>query len=256
MDETSISRSVSTRKARDVSGQRFGHVVTIRLVGGGHHGPVWEIRCDCGNTGTRPLCRLENAIRKGQLPHCGRRCVIPVQKYKHSKNRAYSPRHVKRRVTLVTTHAGEHSVWKGMRRRCSARAKPVDRLRYFDRGARVHPEWRASFAAFLNHIGPRPSPLHSIDRYPDPNGNYEPGNVRWATATEQANNRRNTISLTVDGQTMSLSQWARKVGISVATLYGRIAIKGWEPTRAVKTPARPKRRAQKETGPSQPAATV
>jgi hypothetical protein len=68
--------------------------------------------------------------------------------------------------------------------------------RYGGRGICVAPEWTAGedmlegVLRFMEHIGPRPSPVHSLDRI-DNDGNYQPGNVRWATAKQQANNRSN-----------------------------------------------------------------
>jgi hypothetical protein len=75
-----------------------------------------------------------------------------------------------------------------MIRRCE---NPNDQAypRYGGRGITVCPEWRADFAAFLRDVGRRPNPELSIDRIDNDRG-YEPGNVRWATAKQQANNRR------------------------------------------------------------------
>lgn len=83
----------------------------------------------------------------------------------------------------------EYGIWKQMRYRCSRpnHAKFKD---YGGRGISVCAEWVADFGAFLAYVGHRPTEGHSLDRYPNNDGNYEPGNVRWATATEQANNRR------------------------------------------------------------------
>lgn len=82
----------------------------------------------------------------------------------------------------------EYGIWAGIIKRCENRnnhAYP----RYGGRGIGICAEWRHDFPAFLAHVGPRPSPVHSVDRINN-DGNYEPGNVRWATPTDQARNRR------------------------------------------------------------------
>ncbi|HXI41511.1 MAG TPA: hypothetical protein VNH83_16125, partial [Bryobacteraceae bacterium] len=82
----------------------------------------------------------------------------------------------------------EHKIWKDMIKRCENQNNRAY-VDYGGRGITVCPEWRSSFQAFYEHIGPRPAPDLSVDRIDNDRG-YEPGNVRWATRTEQANNKR------------------------------------------------------------------
>ena len=84
----------------------------------------------------------------------------------------------------------EYGILQNMIQRCR-NPNATGYERYGARGISVYPEWdsKGGFVKFLEYIGPRPSPLHSVDRYPNKNGNYEPGNVRWATSKEQAGNR-------------------------------------------------------------------
>lgn len=81
-----------------------------------------------------------------------------------------------------------YRTWQGMKCRCLTPSSGAY-VRYGARGVTVCEEWQRSFEAFAAHVGQPPSPKHTLDRK-DPFGNYEPGNVRWATAEEQANNRR------------------------------------------------------------------
>jgi len=82
----------------------------------------------------------------------------------------------------------EYIAWAGMIQRCED-TDNQDYKDYGGRGINICSEWRTSYSSFLAHVGRKPSPKHSLDRK-DVNGNYEPGNVRWATASEQQRNRR------------------------------------------------------------------
>src|ERR1700689_5454916 len=77
-----------------------------------------------------------------------------------------------------------YSIWDGIKQRCYNTNNPNYRY-YGGRGIKMYEPWRISFTAFFNYVGEPPSPAYSIDRWPDNNGNYEPGNVRWATKDQQ-----------------------------------------------------------------------
>jgi hypothetical protein len=125
----------------------------------------------------------------------------------------------------------EYEIWSQMLRRCSNPRNPNFRY-YGERGIVVCERWK-SFQDFLCDMGPRPSPLHSLDRI-DNDGNYEPGNCRWATRDEQMRNTRRTQMLTFNGETMCRKDWASRVGLTVDALRGRLR-RGWDLSRALAT---------------------
>ncbi len=122
-----------------------------------------------------------------------------------------------------TAHGGSYSrtytSWKKMLQRCE---NPRDK-RYPEwggRGIKVCDRWH-DYAAFLSDMGERPAGM-SIERENN-DGDYEPGNCRWASAADQVRNRRNTRMVTIDGVTLCLKDWARQRGINYQTVYMRIA---------------------------------
>jgi hypothetical protein len=112
-----------------------------------------------------------------------------------------------------------YQLWQGMRARCS-NPKHTRYSRYGGRGITVCERWN-DFLTFVDDVGPRPSLRHSIDRI-DVNGNYEPGNVRWATQREQGNNTAVNLRVTLRGEERTVAEWAAHLGVSPFTLYGRL----------------------------------
>lgn len=166
-------------------------------------------KCDCGTVKSVPgYCLL-----RGDSRSCG--CLMAQIAYTNgfihgeTANNSVSP---------------EFRAWISMRRRCYA-PKDTSYRNYGARGITVCPEWRESFLVFLHDVGRRPSPNHSIERK-DNSGNYEPGNVRWATTYEQGRNRRTNVFLVVNGQKKTIVEWAEISGIQEGTIWFRKK-RGW-----------------------------
>lgn len=127
----------------------------------------------------------------------------------------------------------EYGAWASMIQRCENRANPYF-ASYGGRGIAVCARWRASFADFLADMGRKPSVGHSLDRI-NVDGNYEPSNCRWATARQQARNKRNSLFATINGETKHVAEWADAVGVAPSLIANRIN-KGWTPERAIFEP--------------------
>jgi hypothetical protein len=144
------------------------------------------------------------------------------------------------------TKSAEHDIWLGIIQRCE---NPNNNMfdHYGRNGISICDRWRYSFETFLADMGPRPSPKHSIDRYPNKSGNYEPDNCRWATKTEQARNQTTNRIVSYSGEQMSLAEAAEKAGLKYDTVWMRLD-RGWELDLALSTPARPTRRNDSRSG--------
>lgn len=127
----------------------------------------------------------------------------------------------------------EHKAWAAMKERCF-NPNCCNYQNYGARGITVCDKWKDSFKAFLADVGMRPSPLYSLERI-DRKGHYEPGNVKWATRIEQNNNTRRNRDITWRGQTKTLTQWSRDLGIHESTLSKRLLRSGWTVERALTT---------------------
>jgi len=103
---------------------------------------------------------------------------------------------------------------------------------YGGRGIRVYGPWHTSFLDFLGEVGPKPPGSFSLDRI-DNNGDYEPGNIRWADRKEQGRKTRRNHYVTFQGTTRCIAEWAEVLGINVNTLYARFLTMHWTPERAL-----------------------
>jgi hypothetical protein len=119
------------------------------------------------------------------------------------------------------TGTQEHGAWRAMLQRCYNPNFPNFHL-YGGRGIKVCDRWKTSFVNFFEDMGRSPGKGYSIDRFPNTNGDYEPGNVRWATRLEQQQNLRKNVNLTFNGRTMCARAWAREIGIDHREIIGRI----------------------------------
>lgn len=112
---------------------------------------------------------------------------------------------------------------------------------YGGRGIKMCQEWLDSFDAFKEWaLSNGYDESLSIDRI-DVNGDYEPGNCRWATAKQQSRNKRNNIMIFHDGETKCLAEWCEKYNLNYPTILKRIRQHGWDKEKAITTPIRQKR---------------
>lgn len=114
----------------------------------------------------------------------------------------------------------EYWIWRGIKARCLNPRNPVYK-NYGGRGITIAAEWINSFDAFLEHIGFRPTPRHSVDRI-DNDGPYAPGNVRWATRREQRANTRSVRPVTLNGTTKLFIDWCRELDIDEVVVRRRL----------------------------------
>ena len=166
-------------RALNLAGLKIGKITAKARTGSDRHGALWWCQCDCGNK------RVVHAskFKQGKVLSCVQ-CSPAKGKY---GSRGGQTRHPLRKT------------WERMLDRCY-NPRHQSYVCHGARGIEVCARWRESFAAFLEDVGERPAgrfmsgmPMYTLDRI-DVNGNYEPGNVRWATAKEQRANQRKKVA--------------------------------------------------------------
>lgn len=193
----------------DLSGQRFGRWTVIGFSGIRDGKAYWLCLCDCGTERAVQGTSLRKDSRGSLSCGCYAREVASSVNATHGHTRNY------RRSDI-------YAAWAGMMDRCS-QSNEIAIANYSGRGIAVCERWH-DFANFLADMGEKP-PRTSLDRI-DNNGNYEPGNCRWATMRQQSRNKRNNRILEYDGESHCLTEWSEIVGINTSTLWARIN-RGW-----------------------------
>lgn len=151
------------------------------------HRSLWRYLCQCGNT----KVILKSRVDYGGAKSCG--CL--------RRERTKESNQINKRTHGETTGGHptkEYKVWYSIKQRCY-NPKDQDYALYGGRGITMYKPWIHDYVAFrdwlVNSIGRAPSPKYSMDRI-EVDKNYEPGNLRWATSKEQANNRRKRLCIT------------------------------------------------------------
>ena len=198
-------------------GEKFGRLTVVSVDTSNLGWAKVRAACDCGGTWEGQITPL----RSGKTLSCG--CLAPH--LKSGLNRTHGK-----------SSTPEYRTWKAMKRRCYSPTSP-DYPLYGGAGVRVCSRWLESFEAFLVDMGERPDPSMSIDRWPVSNGDYEPGNCRWATKIEQGRNTVRVHHYEYKGRSLTLGEWCGILGLHYYTTKGRLA-DGWTVERAFEHPLR------------------
>lgn len=199
----------------DLTGKRFGRLIVQCRVPSRkkNHKPRWKCLCDCGNM----IETQASQLQQGQTKSC--RCLMA------ERTREANTTHGKTGTRI-------YRIWSGMLNRCR-NPNSKDYTHYRKRGIHVCRAWYR-FESFYADMGEPPTGSHELERLDNSRG-YEPGNCVWATATQQARNRRSNVLITWSGKTQCVSAWEQELGFSSGRLSRRLR-SGWSLKRAIETP--------------------
>ena len=191
--------------------ETFGLLTFIEEAGTNRHGKtLWRLRCACG----KETIAIASQVRTGKTKSCGH--------LKSAGNRRTHGQHGSRL----------HNVWCNMKARCDNSNSPAYK-NYGARGIGYCPAW-SDFSVFAKDVGEPPTEHHTLDRI-DNDGNYEPGNTRWALRNVQARNTRQNVWVDIGGETKCLYDWCKQFDISAAAVYSRMNRKSMDIVTAITT---------------------
>lgn len=191
----------------DLSGKSFGYF--IALCRDPNNSYNYFCKCKCGVVKSVPYSHLKT----GRIVSCG----------------------CKRGRCNGLSKTKVYRAWTAIRQRCY-NPNNISYPNYGAKGVVVCDRWLQSFNNFFEDVGLPPTNQHSLDRYPNTSGNYEPTNFRWATDTEQAQNRTTNKFVDYNGETLCLYEAARKYGVVEPGVFVRRLRLGWGIEKALKTP--------------------
>lgn len=190
-------------KRKDLTDQKFGRLTVIEFShSDSYRRAYWLCECECGE---KVKVRAES-LKSGHTTSCG--CY-------HREYKRASHKHGMWKTPEYTT-------WLNMNQRCYNPNNPIYH-NYGGRGIKVCDRWRGEhgFENFFQDMGFKPSDNFTIERK-DNNGDYEPGNCKWATYTEQNRNFRRNHLITFDGKTQSIAAWSEEINLPYNIIAYRI----------------------------------
>jgi hypothetical protein len=223
----------------DLTGQVFSRL-TVKSITDERYGPnvVWFCECDCGNTIKVSGYRLKS----GNVKSCG--CLRKETTIERSTKHGETANGIIHR---------DYHIWSSLKKRCYNKKSKYYKD-YGGRGIKVHSEWKNDFAEFARYI-------RSLPNYPNPDKNtditldridnnkdYKPGNLKWSSKKEQANNRRSNIIVTYKGTKGTLKEIVEKfTSLPYSLVRSRVVDLKWSLKKALTTPSRIKNRRRKSS---------
>jgi len=187
----------------DLTGNQYGRLTVLRFVGvSTTNAKYWECQCECG------------AIKTIAAKHFTTGKTVSCRCFGNENTSRVNRTHGESNWTGDTP---EYRAYMSAKQRCTSPSIKCWH-NYGGRGI----EFRfATYEEFLAEVGRKPTPQHSLERI-DVDGHYEVGNVKWATAQEQARNKRGNVLITLGDETLCQAEWMARVGITEATFKDRL----------------------------------